>query len=153
EGGTAAVRAHDWQGGEPGAPAAKLETLSAREAAAGLARGTLEIIDLRGSLSYSQGHIAGAVWSIRPRIGAACPPPGKSVLLVAEEPAVADLAAIDLREAGAEDVRLLSDGPEAWSQAGLPIVSTPGAPAEQARIDFLFFTAKRHDGTAEAAAA
>jgi len=151
EGGTSAARAHDWRRQEASAPpGAELGRISAQDAAAALARGGLNIIDLRPSLSYRKGHIAGAVWSIRPRIG---PPPGKSVLLVAEEPALARLAAIDLMEAGAEEVRLLSDGPETWSAAGLPLAATPGEPPDQARIDFLFFTAKRHEGGAEAAAA
>jgi rhodanese-related sulfurtransferase len=153
-GGTSAARDHDWRRQEPAAsPMAELGTVSARQAAAALAASGLEIIDVRPSLSYRQAHIAGAVWSIRPRIGAACQPRGKSVLLVAEEPAVARLAAIDLMEAGAHDVRLLSEGPEAWSEAGLPMVATPREPTDQARIDFLYFTAKRHEGTEEAAAA
>jgi rhodanese-related sulfurtransferase len=154
EGGLSAARAHDWQGQEPAPPVgAELATLSAQAAAAALARGGLAIIDLRASLSYRQGHIAGAGWSIRPRIGAVCPPPGTSVLLVAEEPAVARLAGIDLKEAGANEVRLLVDGPEAWPAAGLAMLATPDEPTDQARIDFSFFTAKRHEGTAEAAAA
>jgi rhodanese-related sulfurtransferase len=155
EGGTSAARAHDWrpQGAAVSPFTAELGTVSAREAAAALARGGLELIDLRPSLSYRQGHLAGAVWSIRPRLAAACPPRGSSVVLVAEEPAIARLAAIDLMEAGAHEVRILSDGPEAWSEAGLPMLATPGDPADQARIDFLFFTAKRHEGTEEAAAA
>src|SRR5262245_25787376 len=154
EGGTSAARAHDWRRQEASAPpGAELGSISAREAAAALARGGLQIIDLRPSLSYREAHVAGAVWSIRPRVGAVCPPPGKSVLLVAEEPALARLAAIDLMQAGAKDVFLLSDGPEAWSAAGLPSVATPGEPPDQARIDFLFFTAKRHEGSAQAAAA
>src|SRR5262245_39270480 len=154
EGGTSAARAHDWRRQEASAPpGADLGSISAREAAAALARGGLQIIVLRPSLSYRQAHVAGAVWSIRPRVGAVCPPQGKSLLLVAEEPALARLAAIDLMQAGAKDVFLLSDGPEAWSAAGLPIVATPGEPPDQVRIDVLFFTAKRHEGSAEAAAA
>src|SRR5262245_35036766 len=153
EGGRSAARAHDWQGHGPAPPVGpELGPLSAAAAAAALGRDGLAIIDLRASLSYRQGHIAGAVWSIRPRIGAACPP-GTSVLLVADEPAVARLAAIDLREAGAKDIWLLAEGPEAWPAAGLAMAATPEEPADQARIDFLFFTARRHEGTAEAAAA
>jgi rhodanese-related sulfurtransferase len=154
DGGLSAAGAHDWLRAEPAPPVgSELGTLSAQEAAAGLARGGLAIIDVRASLSYRQGHIAGSIWSIRPRIGAACPPQGTSVLLVADAPALARLAAIDLREAGAKDICLLAEGPEAWRAAGLAMAATPEEPADQARIDFLFFTAKRHEGTAEAAAA
>ena len=44
-------------------------------------------------------------------------------------------------------------GYEAWRAAGLPIEATPDDPADADCIDFLFFTAARHDGDAEAAAA
>jgi hypothetical protein len=50
-------------------------------------------------------------------------------------------------------VRLLVEPPEAWAAAGLPIARSPSEPPDSLRIDFLFFTAKRHEGTAEAAAA
>ena len=72
---------------------------------------------------------------------------------MAEEPAIAHLAAIDLAEAGCRDVRLLAERPEAWAAAGLPVAASPAEPGDAARIDFLFFTAKRHAGTAEAAEA
>jgi rhodanese-related sulfurtransferase len=154
DGGLGAARAQAWLRAEPAPPVGgELGTLSARQAAAALAGGGIAIIDVRASLSYRQGHIAGAVWSTRPLIGAACPPQGTPVLLVAEEPAVARLAAIDLREAGATDIHLLVEGPETWPAAGLAMQATPEVPADQARIDFLFFTAKRHEGTAGGAAA
>jgi rhodanese-related sulfurtransferase len=153
EGGVAAARSCAWQRPQM-APAAGGEAgpLSAGEAAQALTRGNLAIIDLRASLAYRQGHIDGAIWSVRPRLSAAAVA-GKTVVLVAEEPAIARLAAIDLGEAGCTDVRLLVEPPEAWAAAGLPIARSPSEPPDSARIDFLFFTAKRHEGTAEAAAA
>jgi len=154
EGGAAAARNFNWQRARAVPPAgAEPSALAAGEAAQPLARGSLSIIDLRSSLAYRQGHIAGAIWSIRPRLGAAAAGTGKTVLLVAEEPAIARLAAIDLGEAGCRDVRLLAEPPEAWVAAGLPIATSSAEPADAARIDFLFFTAKRHEGTAEAAKA
>src|SRR5262245_26818484 len=154
EGGATAARALPWQRPRAAPPAgAEPTAVSAGEAAQALARGSLTIIDLRPSLAYRQGHIAGAIWSIRPRLSAASPVAGKTVLLVAEEEAIARLAAIDLGEAGCQDVRLLAEPPEAWLAAGLPVVASPSEPPDAARIDFLFFTAKRHEGTAEAAEA
>ena len=50
-------------------------------------------------------------------------------------------------------MRLLDGGYEAWRAAGLPIEATPDDPADADCIDFLFFTAARHDGDAEAARA
>ena len=154
EGGAAAARNFSWQRPRTAPPAGpEPSALSVREAVHALAHGSLSIIDLRPSLAYRQGHIAGAIWSIRPRLGRAAAVAGKTVLLVAEEPGIARLAAIDLGEAGLKDVRLLADPPEAWSAAGLPIATSPAEPADQERIDFLFFTAKRHGGGPEAAEA
>ncbi|HEU0058367.1 MAG TPA: rhodanese-like domain-containing protein [Hyphomicrobiaceae bacterium] len=155
EGGAAAARDLRLPRLSPRPPVgAEPSLLAAGEASLALARGNLSIIDLRSSLAYRQGHIAGAVWSIRPRlaeavVGAAA----RTVLLVAEEPGIARLAAIDLAEAGCTDVRYIAEGPEAWAAAGLGLAASPNAPADAARIDFLFFTAKRHEGTAEAAEA
>ena len=77
----------------------------------------------------------------------------RTVVLVADEPGIAALAALDLGEAGCGDIRLLEGGPETWRTAGLPLVATPDTPPDADRIDFLFFTAARHDGDAEAARA
>ena len=74
-------------------------------------------------------------------------------MLVADDPAIAALAALDLGEAGCGDIRLLDGGQEAWRAAGLPVAATPDNPPDADCIDFLFFTAARHDGDAEAARA
>ena len=63
--------------------------------------------------------------------------------------AVAQLAAIDLHEAGWRDVRWVS--PALWLAAGLPVVSTPDLPSDAEAIDYLFFVHDRHDGNLEAA--
>jgi 3-mercaptopyruvate sulfurtransferase SseA len=75
----------------------------------------------------------------------------KPVVLVADEPGVAALAAIDLREAGCCDIRMLSGVQEEWRAAGLKMVATPDDPTDAECIDFLFFTHGRHEGNAEAA--
>ncbi len=117
-----------------------------------LRNGTAQVIDLRPAMSYRAGHIPQARWSIRPRLANVVAQGGaKVVVLVADEPAVAALAALDLAEAGCADVRLLAGGHEAWRAAGLPVVATPDDPADADCIDFLFFTHGRHEGNAEAA--
>ena len=127
-----------------------LPSISAQEAAAALRAGTAAVFDLRPSMAYRKGHIAGAVWAIRPKIGTVRPAVG-TIILVADEPAVAALAARDLVEAGANDIRLLTGGYAAWCDAGLPVEASPDRPADADCIDFLFFTHDRHDGNAEAA--
>ena len=108
------------------------------------------VIDLRPSMSYRKEHIDGAVWSIRPRV-ATDATAASAVVLVADEPEIAALAALDLAEAGVRDVRVLSGGHEAARAAGLPMASTPRRPADADCIDFLFFTAGRHEGDEAAA--
>jgi rhodanese-related sulfurtransferase len=111
----------------------------------------VQIIDLRPAMTFRQGHIAQAVWSIRPRVAAAADRSRKTIVLVADAPSVAALAALDLRAAGLTDIRLLAGGPAEWRDAGLPIMATPADPPDADCIDFLFFVHDRHEGNAEAA--
>jgi len=153
EGGIAAARTFNWLRPRPPALAASPPpVLSIVEAAAALRQDRLQLIDLRPSMSYRLGHIAGATWSIRPRLAAAVADKAKTIALIADDPAIAQLAAIDLAELGCGEVRLLAPAPSApWP--GIAIVATPQEPCDRDAIDFLFFTAKRHEGTAEAAEA
>ncbi len=153
EGGTAAARPWHWLRPAPALIAHPPQALSALEAAAALKRGGLQVIDLRSSLRYRLGHIAGATWSLRPRLAIALADPAKTIALVADDPGLARLAAIDLAELGCRDIRLMPAEPETWAAAGLAVAATPTEPADAAAIDFLFFTAKRHEGSAEAAEA
>jgi rhodanese-related sulfurtransferase len=144
------VAATCWTDPDPIAPS---------ELAARLGDGSVRLIDLRPSMGYRKEHIAGAIWSIRSRIAAALadagsvpgPAPGQTVVLVADEPGLAALAAVDLAEAGVRDTRLLAGDLVAARAAGLPVVATPDTPDDAASIDFLFFTHDRHDGNAAAA--
>ncbi len=110
--------------------------------------GGVAILDLRPSADYRAGHIPGAVWTVRPRIGrlagqGAC-------VLVADDPGIAALAAVDLAEAGAGEMSLLDGGMAAWRAAGLPLETTSDLPPDGERIDFIAFTHGRHDGDAAA---
>lgn len=123
-------------------PAVASIALPALERVRAAARGDARVIDLRPSAAYRAGHTRGAVWSIRPRIVAAAAGAPR-VALVAAEPAVAQVAAIDLVESGVREVVVLIDAESDEA--------TPGHPADAERIDFLFFTHDRHDGNREAA--
>jgi rhodanese-related sulfurtransferase len=146
----AAAAALDWRRTAGAFEPRAVPPISVHEAAAGLRAGTLDVIDLRAGMTYRQGHMVGAVWATRPGIAAA-PARARTVAIVADEPASAALAAIDLAEAGAHDVCLIAGGYQAWCDAGLPIEASPDRPADSDCIDFLFFTHGRHDGNAEAA--
>jgi rhodanese-related sulfurtransferase len=127
-----------------------LATITAAELREKLGGGSAQVIDLRPSMSYRKEHIDGAVWSIRPRV-AADAKTASTIVLIADRPEIAALAALDLAEAGTRDVRVLSGGHDAAKAAGHRVASTPGEPADAECIDFLFFTAGRHEGDEAAA--
>ena len=143
-GGAGAAAAHDVRGAArvEACSGGSLGQVTAAAAAEGLGRGALRLLDLRPSTSYRAGHIPGATWTIRPRI-ASDAAGADTVVLVADDAVTAELAAVDLREAGVRDLRLLAGGFAAWRGAGLPVVATPGEPADADCIDFLFFTHDR----------
>jgi rhodanese-related sulfurtransferase len=148
-GGIAAAGAYSWR--RRGPPALDpLPSMTSAELAEALKGGAVQVIDLRASMAFRNGHIPPAKWSTRPRVAAAAVP-GMAIALVADEPPVAALAARDLSEAGHEGVRMLAGGQGAWCAAGLPVAATPDFPADPDCIDFLFFTHGRHDGNQEAA--
>ena len=115
-----------------------------------IARTGGRIIDLQPSMSYRDGHIAGATWSIRPRIARDLRDPSKAVLLVADDPSIAALAALDLGEAGAADIYVLKGGMKAWTG---PTEATPSSPPDAECIDFVFHTLGRNEGNLESARA
>lgn len=105
------------------------------------------LLDLRASLAYRSGHLRGAQWSIRPRLpssGARGP-----VILIAEDTALAALAALELHEAGISEL-WLADW-QTCTQSGLPLEHTPSSPNDEEAIDYLFFVHDRHDGNLDAA--
>jgi rhodanese-related sulfurtransferase len=124
-----------------------LEPMST-EAAVALAAAGGTLLDLRGSLEFRAGHLAGARWAIRPRLGAL--DPARPVALVGTAEVVA-LAALNLRAAGHADIRHVDSDPEAWRAGGLVVDVTPDDPPDAAAIDHLFFVHDRHDGNLDAA--
>ncbi|WP_322998654.1 rhodanese-like domain-containing protein [Castellaniella sp.] len=112
--------------------------LQARELARGLTCGDAVAYDLRSSTAYRALHAAGSRWSIRPLL-LEMPQTDRCVVLIADEPEVAALAACDLERKGVADVRILSGGFEAWIEQALPTESTPEDPPYEQRIDYLFF--------------
>ena len=138
-----------------GAPRWRCEpppAIGARDLAAAVAGSILALVDVRFSMDYRRQHIPNAIWAIRPRLSSlASIVNGRHVVLVADRPDGAALAAQELAALGVRDVRCLDGGMAAWTAAGLPAVSTPGTPADADCIDYLFFVHDRHDGNVEAA--
>jgi len=128
-----------------------LPAVSAKTAAARIAAGRAIVLDLRASTAFRQGHIAGARWSIRPRLRDSLRDERRLVILVADEPALAAWAVESEWPPECERPHLLEGGMAAWRQLGLPEEATPGLPPDDQCIDFLFFVHDRHDGNKEAA--
>ena len=84
----------------PSAPAPLIERLPTLQSAS---LSGWKVVDLRDSEAFRAGHVPSACWSIRPLL-ARVVTPGDRIAFVADDPAVAALAAIDAREHGAEQV-------------------------------------------------
>ena len=110
-----------------------------------------QAVDIRPGMRYRAGHIAGAVWSIRPRLDRLALNPQRAVVLLAEDAALAAWAAEDLRRMGVQDICVNTGEPGSWAQAGIAIEATPDVPADSECIDYLFFVHDRHDGNKAAA--
>jgi rhodanese-related sulfurtransferase len=124
--------------------------MTPHELAAALSAGTAQVIDLRRSMEFRKGHIPGAIWSIRSRI-AAVADRSKTIVLIPGDLDEVPFAAMELIEGGIGNLRDLAGGLKAWREAGLPVEATPNNPPDTDCIDFLFFTASRHDNDPAAA--
>ena len=115
--------------------------------------GGAQLIDVRPGMTYRDGHIAGARWSIRPRLERLGLDPDKPAVVIADDQSTAALAAQRLGELGISEVRAHIGKPTDWRTAGLEIIKTPNDPADADCIDFLFHTYQRNAGSEEAARA
>lgn len=132
----------------------EVEEVSPETAQRHLSAGRAVAVDLRPSTAFRAEAIPQSCWSIRPKL------PGllrtimsggrREVLLVADDPAVAALAATDALEVEGIIPLLLKGGFPAWRDAGLPVEARPDEPKQEEAIDFLYFVHDRHDGNAEA---
>lgn len=136
----------------PVPPRPALPRVAPAEVPARLSAGAA-LVDLSPSMAYRAAHIAGAHWSIRPRLAALDLTGAREILLTAREAAVAEAAARDLTELHGLPVTLVTGGPADWRAAGLRVVATPDSPADADCIDYLFFVHDRHAGNLAAARA
>lgn len=129
-----------------------LDEVAAQAAKSMQNEGAVQIVDLRESMAYRDGHIDGAMWSIRPRIVEDVKG-DKPVLLVCDSRGVAALAARELTDAGIEVAGQLLGDTVSWAAAGFDIVDTPDVPANEDCIDYLFLTPERNQGNLDDARA
>ncbi len=139
----------------PHAEITAVSTVTASQLAVGLRDQSMIALDLRGSMAFRTGHIAGSRWSIRPRLARdlAGVPHDTTVVLVSDinDGDPSGLAVIDLRALGFGDVRRLHGGLSAWQFEGRAMAEGVDALPDARCIDFLFFVHDRHDGNKAAA--
>ncbi|AKJ96579.1 sulfurtransferase [Pseudomonas chlororaphis] len=127
---------------------ASVPPISVQALADALKDDAVALIDLRPSMAYRKGHIAGARWATRSTLTDAMEGERRPLVLVADDPRVAALAAQELLDA---QPRLLDGGPDAWRTAGLALQEGADTLPDEQCIDFLFFTHDRHCGNKAAA--
>jgi cystathionine beta-lyase len=133
------------------APQATLAQIDAQTLAAALRDDAVALIDLRASMAFRKGHIGGARWSIRPLLAKAVAAETRPLVLVADDPRIAQLALTELPSAQRQQARRLAGDIAQWRAAGLSVQEDPANPANEQCIDFLFFTHDRHSGNKDAA--
>jgi cystathionine beta-lyase len=128
-----------------------LPLITAQALADALKDDAVALIDLRPSMAYRKGHIAGARWSIRSLLASEIAGEQRPLVLLADNPLLAAFAALELPEAQRVQARLLDGGLDAWRATGLTVQEDINTPADGQCIDFLFFTHDRHSGNKDAA--
>ncbi|NOV22463.1 sulfurtransferase [Cupriavidus necator] len=132
-----------------------LPPVNATQLAAGIANQSMLALDLRGSMAYRAGHIAGSLWSTRARLAQDLSgvPQDTTLVLVGDADAAdpAELAAADLKALGYRDLRRLQGGFTAWRDAGHAVREGADTLPDARCIDYLFFVHDRHDGNKAAA--
>lgn len=75
----------------------------------------------------------------------------RDIILIANQPEIAELAASELSDAQRLRTRYLAGDSSSWKAAGWSTESTPAFPADADCVDYLFFVHDRHDGNKQAA--
>ncbi|GJG95148.1 rhodanese-like domain-containing protein [Cupriavidus pauculus] len=132
-----------------------LPAVTADQLAAGLSTQSMLALDLRGSMTYRAGHVAGSRWATRARLAQDLRgvPHDTTLVLIGDADAddPAELAAADLQALGYRDLRRLRGGLRAWREAGHAVREGADTLPDARCIDYLFFVHDRHDGNKAAA--
>jgi rhodanese-related sulfurtransferase len=151
EGGLAAIGAGRAAAGVPEL-SQPVETIDAAGLAAALERGGVAVIDLARSIEFRAGHIAGAIWGVRARLGGLKDRLAGAGVIVLTSPDshLARLAVDEVRALTGAAVRVLAGGTQAWVAAGRTLVKDRSEPADADCIDFYLRPYDRNTGVEEA---
>ena len=129
----------------------RVATISPVELKRRLDAGTVTLIDLEYSKPYRNGHIPGAWFATRTRLGAALEklPPAESIVLTSPDGDLAHVAAAELARTTALPVQALEGGTRAWTMAGYPLASGDDRMAETP--DDVWLPAREQGGDRESA--
>jgi rhodanese-related sulfurtransferase len=136
----------------PEAERAAAPRIEASQLAALLADGAAQVIELTRSIAYRAGHIPGALWGVRTRLGllASRLAADRMVVLAGETEALARLAVGEVAALAPVPVRVLAGGVAAWRAAGFPLAASPTDPPDEACIDWYLRPYDRNAGVAAA---
>jgi rhodanese-related sulfurtransferase len=135
------LEAGPWRPDSPEAAAVSVESVTPEELAALLTAGQAKVVELSRSIDFRDGHIPGAVWGVRGRLGNL----GSGAWVVAgPDEATARLAAAEIGG------RVLAGGTLAWRKAGLPLASGRTDPPDEACVDWYLRPYDRNSGIEEA---
>ena len=114
-----------YQPSVPELDALALETMTPSELDAAIANGNTTVVDFADSLEYHSGHVPGAWWALRSRLGEDMAQLPKSDTYVATSPdgRLASLAAADMAALTPAKVMVLAGGTTAWREAGLALAN------------------------------
>jgi rhodanese-related sulfurtransferase len=125
-------------------------SISASEALRAVHSGGGHLIDVRSSAAFRAGHVDGALWSIRQRLGRLALDRATPACLIGDDADIVALAAQELGDLGFHGVHAVEGGQEALAAIGAQIIASPETPGLEDSIDFLHFVHDRHDGNLEA---
>lgn len=125
-----------------------LPRIGAKAALSDVAQGRARFIDVRSSSDHAAGHVAGALWSIRPHLSRIPATPSR-IYLIGDDTPRADLAGRTLHHLGRSGTMIVEGGMPALKAAGATIDRCPPMPLARA-CDVTSFAHGRHEGNAEA---
>jgi rhodanese-related sulfurtransferase len=113
--------------------------------------GTL-VLDLGRSVDFRDGHIPGAIWGVRTRLGALRPQLAapRHVVITSPDGMLARLAVPEVKGLTGAAVHVLDGGTDAWHAFGRPLVKDKTTPPDAACIDFYLRPYDRNSGIEEA---